>query len=85
MEQQAWKFWLVIVLVFVNWGFEAKKWKLLITPIQKMSFFTAFKSVLTGVTLSLNTPNRIGEYGGRILYVKEGTGLKRFHYQLQEA
>ena len=36
------------------------------------TFFTAYKSVLSGVTLSLNTPNRIGEYGGRILYVKEG-------------
>ena len=73
---QAWKFWIVIILVFVNWGLEAKKWKLLITPVQPMSFFTAYKSVLSGVTLSLNTPNRIGEYGGRILYVKEGSRIK---------
>ena len=74
--KQAWKFWLVIILVFINWGMEAKKWKLLIKPVQKMSFFTAYRSVLTGVTLSLNTPNRIGEYGGRILYVKEGSRIK---------
>ncbi len=74
--EQAWKFWIVIILVFVNWGMEAKKWKLLITPVQRMSFFTAYKSVLSGVTLSLNTPNRIGEYGGRILYVKEGSRIK---------
>ncbi len=73
---QAWKFWIVIILVFVNWGLEAKKWKLLITPVQRMSFFTAYKSVLSGVTLSLNTPNRIGEYGGRILYIKEGNRMK---------
>jgi len=32
--------------------------------------------VLSGVALSLNTPNRIGEYGGRVLYVKEGNRLK---------
>jgi Lysylphosphatidylglycerol synthase TM region len=74
--RQAWKFWLVIILVFANWGLEARKWKLLITPLQKMSFLTAFKSVLTGVTLSLNTPNRIGEYGGRILYIKDGSRIK---------
>lgn len=72
----AWKFWLVIILVFVNWGMEALKWQLLMKPIQPFKFITAFKSVLCGVTLSLNTPNRIGEYGGRILFVNEGNRLK---------
>lgn len=73
---QAWKFWIVIALVFVNWGFEAKKWQVLLKTLQPFSFFTAYKSVLSGVTLSLNTPNRIGEYGGRILYVQEGNRIK---------
>ena len=73
---QAWKFWIVISLVFVNWGFEAKKWQVLLKTIQPIKFFTAFKSVLSGVMLSLNTPNRMGEYGGRILYVKEGSRIK---------
>lgn len=72
----AWKFWLVIAFVFLNWGLEARKWQLLMEAIQPISFYTAFKSVLCGVTLSLNTPNRIGEYGGRILFVKEGNRLK---------
>lgn len=72
----AFKFWIVISLVFVNWGFEAKKWQLLLRPIQQINFFTALKSVLSGVTLSLNTPNRMGEYGGRILYISEGKRIK---------
>ncbi len=72
----AWKFWVVILFVFVNWGMEARKWQLLMQPVQPMSFITAYKSVLSGVTLSLNTPNRIGEYGGRILFVNEGNRLK---------
>ncbi len=72
----AFKFWIVIALVFVNWGFEAKKWQLLLKPLEQISFFTAFKSVLSGVTLSLNTPNRMGEYGGRILYISEGKRIK---------
>jgi hypothetical protein len=73
---QAWKFWLVIFLALVNWGLEARKWQLLLLPLQKMSFLRAYKSVLSGVTLSLNTPNRMGEYGGRILYVKDGSRIK---------
>ena len=73
---QAWKFWTVILLIFFNWGFEAKKWQLLLRPVQSLSFSTALKSVLTGITFSINTPNRIGEYGGRILYVEEGKRIK---------
>ena len=73
---QAWKFWLVILLALVNWGLESRKWQILVRPLQHMSFWRAYKSVLSGVALSLNTPNRMGEYGGRILYVKEGSRLK---------
>ncbi len=72
----AWKFWLVIIFVFLNWGIEARKWQLLMKAVQPLSFMTAFKSVLCGVTLSLNTPNRMGEYGGRILFVNEGNRIK---------
>jgi hypothetical protein len=72
----AWKFWVVILFVFVNWGLEARKWQLLMKALQPISFITAFKSVLCGVTFSLNTPNRIGEYGGRIIFVNEGNRLK---------
>lgn len=74
--RQAWKFWVVIFLALVNWGLEARKWQVLVKPLQKISFWRAYKSVLSGVALSLNTPNRMGEYAGRILYVKEGSRLK---------
>lgn len=72
----AWKFWLTIILVFVNWGIEAVKWQALMNVIQKMSFLNAFRSVLCGVTFSLNLPNRMGEYAGRVLYVEEGKRLQ---------
>lgn len=74
--EQAWKFWLVIILAFVNWGLEAKKWQILMKTLQPINYFVAFKGVLAGITLSLNTPNRIGEYGGRVLYVNDGNKLK---------
>ncbi len=74
--EMAWRFWLVILLAFVNWGIEARKWQVLIKTFAKNSFSESIRSVLSGLALSLNTPNRMGEYGGRILYVKDGSRLK---------
>lgn len=73
---EGWKLWVVVLLVFINWGLEARKWQQLVKLVQNISFSDAFKGVLAGVALSLNTPNRIGEYGGRILYVEEGKRIQ---------
>ena len=69
-------FWLVLLLMLVNYGLEAFKWKLLLKPLEKISFFRAVKSVLAGCSITMLTPNRIGEYGGRILFVKEQNRLR---------
>ena len=74
--QEAWKFWLVILLAFLNWSFETRKWQILVKRLQPMYFWRAMKSVLCGVTLTLFTPNRIGEYGGRVLFVEDGKKLQ---------
>ncbi|UEG50423.1 flippase-like domain-containing protein [Ferruginibacter lapsinanis] len=71
-----WKFWLVIFLMFVNWGIEAKKWQLLIHHLQRFSFIKAYKAVLSGCSVTMLTPNRVGEYGGRILYVENENRIK---------
>ena len=71
-----WKFWLVVFLMFINWGIEARKWQLLIKHVQKFSFYKSFKSVLSGCSVTMLTPNRVGEYGGRILYVEENNRIK---------
>ncbi|MBC8035203.1 MAG: flippase-like domain-containing protein, partial [Chitinophagaceae bacterium] len=39
---------------------------------ERIGFPRAFRSILAGLAFALNTPNRMGEYGGRILYVKDG-------------
>jgi hypothetical protein len=56
----------------INWGLEAKKWQYSIRLLQPISFWTAFRATLTGTTLASFTPNRMGEYLGRILYVDQG-------------
>lgn len=75
---QAWKAGLVIFLMLGNWSFEALKWRALIRHIQPISFFRAFKAILSGLSISLamNTPNGAGEYVGRILYIKEGNRIR---------
>lgn len=65
-----------IVLIFINWGLEAWKWKLLVSTVRPLSFWRSYKAVLTGVSFTMALPNRLGEYIGRMLYQPEGSRLK---------
>lgn len=67
---------MVIVLMFFNWGIEARKWQVLIRAIQPLSFRRAFRAIFSGQALGLTTPNRIGEYAGRIVYLEDGNRLR---------
>lgn len=79
---QDWRFWVVFALMFLNWGIESAKWQSLVGHVQKFSFLRAFKSVLAGCSVTMLTPNRIGEYGGRILYTKEENRIKAISLSL---
>ena len=56
----------VIVLMILNWTIETIKWKLLIDKLHPITWIDAFEGILFGVTFSLFTPSRIGEFGGRV-------------------
>ncbi len=71
-----WNLVAVLVLMLVNWAIEAIKWRISIRPIQKVSFMKAFKAILSGISFSISTPNRLGEFLGRILYMDEGNRAK---------
>ena len=71
-----WKLWAMLCLMLLNWSIEARKFQVLLAGTEKMSWLRAAEATLTGVAFAMNTPNRIGEYGGRILYVHEGNRLK---------
>jgi hypothetical protein len=62
--------------MFLNYGLEARKWQYLLRPLEKFSLLKAFKSVMAGCSITMLTPNRVGEYGGRILFVQEQNRLR---------
>lgn len=66
----------VVLLMFVNWSLEARKWQLSVRRVQALSFGQAFRAILSGVSFSVTLPNRIGEYAGRLLYLEEGRRLR---------
>jgi len=73
---QHWQLWAVVCMMLVNWGIEARKWQVLVQHVQPFSFLASFKSVLSGCSITMLTPNRIGEYGGRVLYMADGNRIK---------
>lgn len=56
----------LIILTFINWGLESLKWKLLVSKIEKVSYLTSVRSVLSGLSFGFITPHAIGDYAGRI-------------------
>lgn len=64
--------WLFLALALMpfNWLAESQKWRVFICRFEPMSQWKALQAVCAGVAVSLFTPNRIGAYGGRILFVQ---------------
>ncbi|MBK5210228.1 MAG: flippase-like domain-containing protein [Flavobacteriaceae bacterium] len=66
--------WLLLLLLLftdVNWILEIFKWKTLASHEKKITFFEAFEQCLASLTVSIITPNRIGEYGAKALYFEK--------------
>lgn len=65
--------WLVIITLFLlmllNWFLESLKWRYLVERIERISTWKAIESVFCGLTWAVFTPNRIGEYGGRVFFL----------------
>ena len=70
--------WLVAccILMPLNWAAETIKWGFLVRRVQHISFWQAYRAVFAGVTSSLFLPNRIGDFGGRILFLKSKNAVK---------
>ncbi len=64
-----WKICPVVLLMLINWGIEARKWQIALSPSTHLPFITSFKAVFSGTTMAFFTPNRIGEYLGRMIHL----------------
>lgn len=73
LQQQEVSLWigLVVLMMLLNWSIEALKWRYLIRKSEKITFLKALQAVWAGVTVSTFTPNRIGEYVGRVFILDQ--------------
>ncbi|MBK7946332.1 MAG: flippase-like domain-containing protein [Flavobacteriales bacterium] len=56
------------VLMLLNWGLESRKWRILVSDVERISRWRAFMATLAGTPIGLITPNRVGEFVGRVLF-----------------
>ncbi|MBD1395196.1 flippase-like domain-containing protein [Mucilaginibacter sp. ZB1P21] len=66
----------VILLMGVNWLLESLKWQYLSRRLANISVWEAIEAVFCGLTWAIFTPNRVGEYGGRVMFLPN---RKRVH------
>ena len=62
--------------MFVNWSIDAIKWQFLVSKLEKVTFWLALKAVFLGITVSIFTPNRVGEFGGRVFCLQHADRIK---------
>ncbi len=66
----------VFLLLIINYLLEAVKWRFFISPLEKINLWVSFKAVLTGVSVSMFMPNRVGDYLGRVFILKTANRIQ---------
>ena len=61
---------LLMLLMGLNFLIESIKWKLVVANTHPISFTKAIKSVMVGQSFAFFTPNRIGDFVGRVMFLK---------------
>lgn len=67
---------IILILMLINWSIETYKWRYLILKIEKVSFLKAYRAILTGLAVSTFTPNRVGEFLGRVISLQKANPWK---------
>src|SRR4051812_2206215 len=62
----------VFALMLLNWSLEALKWEIIVNQLQTIGFLKSLRAIFAGISVSIFTPNRIGEFGGRIFFLEAG-------------
>ena len=66
----------IVLLMVLNWVLESLKWRYLIRKLSPISVWKAIEAVFCGLTWAIFTPNRLGEFGGRVMFLPN---RKRVH------
>jgi len=66
----------ILLLMVINWSLEAVKWQYLIGKVEKVGFFKSLRAVLTGISISSFTPNRVGEFFGRVFFLDKASHIE---------
>jgi hypothetical protein len=69
-------FFLAFSLMFLNISLEVKKWMVLLKPYEQFTFKESTSAVVSGIALSIITPNQIGDFAGRVLNLNKLAKLK---------
>ncbi|MFD2863533.1 hypothetical protein [Mucilaginibacter antarcticus] len=59
----------VVFLMLANWFVECLKWKFITERFAPLTVWRSIEGVFCGLTWAVFTPNRIGEYGGRVMFL----------------
>ncbi len=79
-QNSAGLFLLLILFMFIQWLVEAAKWQLLLKQSIDLPFSRAVFMIFTGISFSIATPNRVGEFIGRIMLLPKGLHLQGTGY-----
>jgi hypothetical protein len=58
-----------LVLMLINWGLESRKWRLLVRGLEPITIARSFVATIAGTAIGIITPNRVGEFAGRVLFL----------------
>ena len=64
------------MLMFIQWFVEAQKWRFLLYKVQYLKLGQSIKAIFSGLSVSFLTPNRTGEFLGRIIFISKGNRIK---------
>lgn len=68
--------WIISVLLVLNILTESLKWKFLISKLESVNLNQAVTAVLSGMSVSMFLPNRVGDYLGRVFVLQQASHVK---------
>ena len=66
----------LLLLSAINWFLEAFRWRAVMQSIEEVSMSESMKAILSGLGISAFSPNRVGEFIGRVVYLKRANKVR---------